>query len=161
MFCTRQRWCFWWTFIDNTNMRSQRFENSSAEGTSASSEDAGMKSALLLFRWREGKSIQCTVATQVPADREAFTNNTMCACLCAHAGSYACICVWMQRWKLYIMHHATQGSTHSGINESRWNYLHSHTAPCSSQRTVMIPRWSGVSGVHDNIFRQTTVVNHL
>lgn len=74
-------------------MRSQRFENSSVEGTSASSKDIGMK---VLYCFLDGEKVKAySVGTQVLVDIEAFTKNTMCLCVpaCVCPGFYACVCV--------------------------------------------------------------------
>lgn len=46
-------------------------------------------------------------------------------------------------------------------HKSRWNYLHPHTGPMVLWNTSNDFKVKPVSVVHDNIFRQTTVVNHL
>lgn len=57
------------------------------EGTSASSKDIGMK---VLCCFSDGEKVKAyRVGTQVLADREAFTKNTMCVCF-MHV-------FWMQR----------------------------------------------------------------
>lgn len=46
--------------------------------------------------------------------------------------------------KMKVIHNASccTGQHSPGYHQSRWNYLHSHTAPCSYRRMVMISRWS-------------------
>ena len=59
--------------------------------------------------WKRAKAH--SAGTRAFADREAFKRKP-CTCACAQ-GFYAW--VWKQRWKICIMHHATQSSTHPGI----------------------------------------------
>lgn len=144
---------FCWTFIDN-NSRSKIFENSSVEGTSASSKDVEMK---VLCCFLDGEKVKAhSVGTWVLSDREAFTKNSVCVfrvlcmCLCLNA-------------EMKVMHNALCYTGQHSLGVSWVKVKLPALAQCpmlfSEHGNDFKVKW--VSGVHDNIFRQTTVVNHL
>lgn len=99
-------------------MRSQRFENSFVEGTSASSKDIEMKVPCCFLDGEKVKAYR--VQTQGLADGNAFTKNTVCVCARVCVFRILCMCLCLNA-EMKLIHNATCYTGHHspGYHESR------------------------------------------